>query len=196
MWPTSLSVLNKNTPGTKKSLYCKKLYFDKFPSRFGTSFAVLDVNVDGVSDLIVGHPYSGAEELQYHGGVSAYLGAISDDGNFSLSASPWFTIKCSEQPCGLGGEMAAGDGTVLVGAASAGAGGRMRGAVLAVTAGPGWQEDREYIVPGDVMWLATGSQDFQQFGSSISIEQDVLAVGSPSYRISANGGSFIHAAMS
>ena len=58
------------------------------------------------------------------------------------------------------------------------------------------QEDREYLVPGDIMWLATGSQDFQQFGSSISIEQDVLAVGSPSYRISANGGSFIHADVS
>ena len=70
--------------------------------RFGTSFGVVDMNRDNVSDLVVGHPYSGAEELQYHGGVSVYLGAIRL-GEFSLPPSPSFTVLCSEHPCSLGG---------------------------------------------------------------------------------------------
>ena len=60
------------------------------------------MNGDNVSDLVVGHPYSGAEELQYHGGVSVFLGDIVA-GEFSLSSSPSFTVRCSEQPCSLGG---------------------------------------------------------------------------------------------
>lgn len=157
-------------------------------ARFGTSFALLDVNVDGVVDLLVGHPYSGAEKLQYHGGVSVYLGQISE-GNFSLPSSPQLSIVCSEHPCGLGGVMAQSDHSVLVGAPTAGAGGRMKGAVLEVVAGRDWEEGREYRVPGDLDWLLTGSQDFQQFGSSLSTDQDLVAVGSPSYRIAANGDS-------
>ena len=70
--------------------------------RFGTSFAVVDMNGDNVSDLVVGHPYSGAEQLQYQGGVSVFLGDIAA-GEFSLSSSPSFTVRCSEQPCSLGG---------------------------------------------------------------------------------------------
>ena len=88
--------------------------------------------------------------------------------------------------------MTEGEAEVLVGALSAGAGGRQRGAVLALTAGEDWQEGREYTVPGDLAWLATGQQDFEHFGSSIALSQDQLlvAVGSPSYRIPANGDSF------
>ena len=70
--------------------------------RFGTSFAVVDMNGDNVSDLVVGHPYSGAEELQYQGGVSVFLGNITAD-QFSLSSSPSFTVRCSDHPCSLGG---------------------------------------------------------------------------------------------
>ena len=161
-------------------------------ARFGTSFAVLDVNKDGVSDLLVGHPYSGAERLQYQGGVSVYLGQISG-GNFSLSSSPHFTISCSDQPCSLGQVMTQSDHSVMVGAPTAGAGGRLRGAVLEVMAGE-WEEGREYLVPGDLDWLVTGSQDFQQFGSSLSADQGLVAVGSPSYRVAANGDSSFSAA--
>ena len=81
--------------------------------------------------------------------------------------------------------MAGGEGEVLVGAASAGAGGRQRGAVLALGGG---QEGRQYEVPGDLAWLATGQQDFEHFGSSIAVSEDQLlvAVGSPAYRVAAN----------
>ena len=60
------------------------------------------MNRDNVSDLVVGHPYSGAEELKYHGGVSVFLGDITA-GQFSLSSSPSFSVRCSEHPCSLGG---------------------------------------------------------------------------------------------
>ena len=92
----------------------------------------------------------------------------------------------------LVGVMTEGEGEVLVGAVTAGAGGRQRGAVLALAGGQDWQEGREYSVPGDLAWLATGQQDFQHFGSSIALSEDQLlvAVGSPSYRIPANGNTF------
>ena len=137
------------------------------------------MNGDGVRDLIVGHPYTGAEALQYHGGVSVYLGEVGGD----FSQSPWLTVECSDHPCGLGATMAQSGQEVIVGATTAAAGGRQRGAVLALspaTVG-------NLSVPGDLQWLATGSQDFQQFGSSISLHQDLIAVGSPYYRIPANG---------
>ena len=43
-------------------------------ARFGASFSVIDMNVDGVNDLVVGQPYWGAEYLEYDGEVSVYFG--------------------------------------------------------------------------------------------------------------------------
>ena len=43
-------------------------------ARFGTSFSVIDMNIDGVNDLVVGYPYKGAEFLEYEGDVAVYFG--------------------------------------------------------------------------------------------------------------------------
>ena len=98
-------------------------------ARFGSSFAVADVNDDGVNDLVIGEPYTGAENLEYHGGVSVYLGDVTT-GQYSLSPSTKFT--CTEHPCGLGSVLYEDKGDLFLGAPNAGVGGIQRGAVLKI----------------------------------------------------------------
>ena len=98
-------------------------------ARFGSSFVVTDVNGDGVEDIVIGEPYTGAEDLQYHGGVIVYLGDVSND-QYSLTPSTKFT--CTESPCGLGSVLYEDAGYLFMGAPNAGVGGRQRGTVLRI----------------------------------------------------------------
>ena len=98
-------------------------------ARFGSSFVVTDVNGDGVKDLIIGEPYTGAENLEYHGGVSVYWGDVTT-GQYSLS--PGTRLTCTEHPCGLGSVLYEDKGDLYLGAPNAGAGGTQRGAVLKI----------------------------------------------------------------
>ena len=121
--------------------------------RFGAALAVLDLNSDGVADLAVGAPYTGAKSLQYQGLVRVYWG-VSSPGNYSLRPGP--ALSCVETPCGLGAALAAGPGGgLVVGAPWTGRGGRQRGAVVRLEPGLDW-EDREYTVPGDLDWTLSG----------------------------------------
>ena len=98
-------------------------------ARFGSSFVVMDANGDGIDDLIIGEPYTGAENLEYHGGVSIYLGDVTT-GQYSLSPSTKLT--CTEHPCGLGSVLYEDKGDLFLGAPNAGVRGTQRGAVLKI----------------------------------------------------------------
>ena len=52
---------------------------------------------------------------------------------------------------------------------------------------------RDYMVPDDLSWSFTGNQDFEHFGSSITVSDhfDTIVIGSPTYRVSAGGQYFI-----
>ena len=45
------------------------------------------------------------------------------------------------------------------------------------------------MVPDDLSWSFTGNQDFEHFGSSITVSDhfDTIVIGSPTYRVSAGG---------
>ncbi|CAH2284498.1 phosphatidylinositol-glycan-specific phospholipase D isoform X1 [Pelobates cultripes] len=58
--------------------------------RFGSSVAVLDFNLDGHLDLIVGAPSVGSKYLTYTGSVYVYFGSKTKD----FSSSPNITIMC------------------------------------------------------------------------------------------------------
>ena len=151
-------------------------------SRFGTSLSVLDINRDGLLDLAVGHPYSGVESLQYHGGVTVYLGQEDDDGEFSVSENDKIRFICTEQHCGLGEVMETHNGDLYIGAPNAGAGGSQRGAVIVISLSEENQAGDTFYIPDDISWSYTGTQDYEHFGSSIAVSDEAVIIGSPTYR--------------
>jgi len=152
-------------------------------ARFGFSFSVIDMNKDGVNDLVFGRPYSGAEFLQYHGGVSVYFGQKLD-GEYMLERAPSLTYSCSESHCGLGKTIFSHQDDLFIGAPEAGAGGSQRGAVLRISADN--RMSGHYSIPDDVPWTYTGSQDYEHFGDSISASQssEMVCIGSPTFKYS------------
>ena len=159
---------------------------------------MVDINADGIKDLVVGEPYAGAETLMYNGGVQVFFGHLDD--HFSLEKG--FSIKCVESPCGLGStisvsEFAAefgedgGGPVVVITAPNAGIGGRQRGGFITLRQQSGWKTGKEYLVPGDPIndnldWDYGGDQDFEQIGTIVA-SAGFVAIGSPTFRVSALG---------
>jgi len=149
------------------------------------------INADGIPDLVVGEPYAGAETLTYNGGVQVFYGSFVND-HYSLDEG--FSIKCMESPCGLGTTMTLSQSSnifgedsgleVWIGAQSAGIEGRQRGAIISVKQDINWESGREYTVPGDIEWVITGQQDFEQLGTIIA-GPGYRAVASPTFRLAA-----------
>ena len=162
---------------------------EKEYARFGSSLAVIDINLDGVLDIVVGEPYAGADTLSYDGGVQVLFGILQDDDNYNLEDG--FKIKCEESPCGLGSaitwleEFAEEKGPfLLIGGQFAGIGGRQKGGMVKIKQQSDWEAGREYLVPGDIEWSIVGDQDFQQI-SSVTEGAGFVAVGSPTFRLAA-----------
>ncbi|KAJ8312452.1 hypothetical protein KUTeg_009825 [Tegillarca granosa] len=75
-------------------------------SRFGSSVAALDINLDGHIDIAVGAPAFGNNgPLQYNGAVYIYLGG----GKNRYFTDPNIEIKCQTKYCNLGHNLAVAD---------------------------------------------------------------------------------------
>lgn len=80
---------------------------DQMQSRFGSSVTVLDVNVDGVDDILVGSPaFWNKSPLDYNGLVSIYFGQKMVRKKFS---KPDIIITCKIKYCNLGRTLASAD---------------------------------------------------------------------------------------
>jgi len=158
---------------------------EKENTRFGTSLAVLDVNNDGILDIAIGEPYNGAESLSYGGGITVYLGAGGEDPESMFVNT--FKILCEETPCGLGNTMFVSKEQdkmeLWVSAPNAGLGGKQRGGVVRISGGE-WETGKVYFVPRDLEWAASGEQDYEHLGSSITTGPGFVAIGSSTFRIS------------
>lgn len=153
-------------------------------SRFGTSLAIFDLNNDGVLDVAVGHPYSGVQQLQYHGGVTIHLGEVRDDGAYVVT-NDTIAVSCSDKACGLGSVMVEHEGNLYLGAPNAGAGGNQRGGVVVINETI-LAERTKINIPDDVGWSYTGVQDYEHFGSSIAVTEKAIVVGSPTFRVTSS----------
>eukprot|EP00005_Dracoamoeba_jomungandri_P013797 CAMPEP_0174266644 /NCGR_PEP_ID=MMETSP0439-20130205/30978_1 /TAXON_ID=0 /ORGANISM="Stereomyxa ramosa, Strain Chinc5" /LENGTH=861 /DNA_ID=CAMNT_0015353739 /DNA_START=25 /DNA_END=2610 /DNA_ORIENTATION=+ len=72
--------------------------------KMGTSVTVVDLNKDGIDDVVVSQPSAGAPELLYTGSVLVYFG-----GKEGIGSEPSFEIKATSVNFNLGWSLASGD---------------------------------------------------------------------------------------
>ncbi|XP_052777361.1 phosphatidylinositol-glycan-specific phospholipase D-like isoform X2 [Mya arenaria] len=162
-------------------------------ARFGTSVAVLDVNMDGVMDLAVGAPAfvnPGDNPLLYNGLVLIYFGDAAKHRVFDGAAN--ITLACTKyEHCNLGFSLTVGDVNadgnpdLVVGAPIAPSGGEQRGMVVALLSSKD-NTGYQYIEVDDLKWTVAGDQDSGWFGYDINMRmwngKPTLMVGQPEFR--------------
>ncbi|XP_018419287.1 PREDICTED: phosphatidylinositol-glycan-specific phospholipase D [Nanorana parkeri] len=155
--------------------------------RFGSSVAVLDFNVDGQPDLVVGAPSVGGAQLTYTGSVYIYFGTGSE----GLSSQPNVTIKCRETYCNLGWTLLAADvnkdkkDDLVIGSPYAPGGGKQRGFVAAFSSNHG-RSRKGILFVEEAEWIVMGEHDYAWFGFSLHSHKGktktLLMVGSPTWK--------------
>jgi len=163
-------------------------------ARFGTSVAVLDINLDGTDDLAIGGPAfveAGANPLQYNGYVLIYFGIPSK--HMVANGAANITIGCDKiRYCNLGYSMTTADVNfdgypdLVFGSPFAPAGGEQRGFVSAVTANKS-NTGYQYYDVSQLPWHEEGFSDYGWFGynmgSSKLFDEPVLFVTHAEYRL-------------
>jgi len=159
--------------------------------RFGTSSVVIDLNADGLNDLVVSAPSTDSPTLDYRGRVYVYLSSAPGQ---LLPSQPSLTIRCTERYCNLGWMLSVGQVNpeddlqdLILGSPFCGAGGKQRGMLGVIYSSRGITAGLDLTEENFDVKL-TGQQDYQWFGySAASLKfnngQTVLAVGAPAHRI-------------
>ncbi|KAM4026807.1 phosphatidylinositol-glycan-specific phospholipase D [Anomaloglossus baeobatrachus] len=160
----------------------------EYGSRFGSSVAVLDFNVDGQPDLAVGAPSVGASQLTYKGSVYVYYGSKET----GFPSHPNVTIKCQFSYCNFGWTLLSADVNrnkmpdLVVGSPYAPGGGKQRGVVAAFYARHR-KSTKGSLSVEEADWSISGEHDYAWFGYSIHSHKHknktLLAIGSPTWSL-------------
>ncbi|XP_078332913.1 phosphatidylinositol-glycan-specific phospholipase D-like [Crassostrea virginica] len=158
-------------------------------SQFGSSVTCLDVNQDGVLDLVVGAPGFGNSDVDDHNGrVYIYYGRQ----NASSFVQPNITITCQSKFCNLGYSLTSVDlnkddhDDLVMGSPYYSATGTQQGAIGILYSDkslPG----RDVIEFETLQMITNVKQNFSWFGHRIKGKEGVLIISQPYYRKCARG---------
>ncbi|KAM9964573.1 hypothetical protein ACTFIW_004343 [Dictyostelium discoideum] len=169
-----------------------KLCGNETHAKFGWNIDVLDFNLDGILDIIIGAPSSSNANLQYLGMIYIYLGVKNNPaGEWSTESDlPSITIQGIEYADTIGTVLRVADcnadsnADLILGSPHSAGGGTQRGTVQIfysskkrVTGIPISLNDADYYGHGEV--------DYEWFGYEIKVagqgDSSTLLVGSPNY---------------
>ena len=160
--------------------------------RFGSATAVLDLNLDGLNDLVVASPTTSADSLSYRGTLSIFLGHLN-----GISASPSLTITSALNFTNLGHQLITGDVNgdgspdLLVGAPFAAHGGgqvQQEGRVYLLLADAStYQSGVDRTVEDAATWVLNGHESNEQFGTHMVLTEGarnelLLLIGAPTWK--------------
>ncbi|XP_063430790.1 phosphatidylinositol-glycan-specific phospholipase D-like [Mytilus trossulus] len=159
---------------------------DKKQSRFGTSVTVLDINLDGVHDIVVSSPsYWNDSPLDYNGLVSVYLGQL----NKRQYSKPDVVITCKVKYCNLGYSLNKADVNndgfpdLLIGSPYYTAGYEQSGIIAVLMASKNIKAKSVYEFEKlQTKLLPEKQQPYAWFGHSITSKGNTVMVSSPNYR--------------
>ncbi|XP_052686542.1 phosphatidylinositol-glycan-specific phospholipase D-like [Crassostrea angulata] len=158
------------------------------PSRFGSSLAVVDINLDGVLDVAVGAPSHSNDEndpMKYNGVVYIFYGT-SRSRHFNR---PNITVSCQPDLCRLGTSLGVvdvdGDGhdDLVISDQYYGPTDHQTGVVTALLS-RGTYKEQENVTVEELIekWKLVGHQDNGWFGASVRGKKGVLMTSEPFYR--------------
>lgn len=156
-------------------------------ARFGWSVTAVDINADGLDDLCIGAPNSGAAQRKYSGQIFIYFG--NEDLIFN---EPDIVISTDELNGNIGYFLSSGDingdgyNDLLAGSPFYGGGGRQRG-IAAVFTSSQTKVTGQNLIIDDADWIKTGDSNFDWFGHSVAVNNEsgssLVVVGAPGTEI-------------
>lgn len=158
----------------------------KTETGFGWSVVTLDINLDGILDIIVGAPLTGKDSREYTGAIHMYFGQK----NNRVYGGPNVTIGCEAKYCNLGYTLAVADinfdghDDVLIGTPFYQQPYPQTGVVTALASSSSLTGMKN-IKFEDLLksWILGAKEAYGWFGHKIKTKNDVLLINQPYYRL-------------
>jgi len=168
-----------------------KLCNNETHSKFGWDFEILDFNLDGILDLLIGAPSASNADLQYKGAIYVYFGKHNTTNGWMVDNEASLVINGYQFHDSLGSVIKKGDcngdgnNDLIIGSPNSPGGGSQRGMVSIFYASTKFTQGQVLNQMMDSDYKVYGDSDYEWFGYDVKVQQDskkiLLIVGSPNY---------------
>nr|XP_022313373.1 phosphatidylinositol-glycan-specific phospholipase D-like isoform X1 [Crassostrea virginica] len=159
---------------------------EKIRSRFGSALTLLDVNLDGMVDLVVGaSSYGNTNPLDYNGRIFIYFGTGKDR---KWNKTPDITVTCQSKYCNLGYSLTSvdvdkdGHLDLVMGTPHYSQGNLTQNGMVAIFPSSKAIASGKTIPVESLSRKIYGDQAYSWFGQRISGKNGVLLVNQPYFR--------------